>query len=481
MENEKYEIVIGLEVHAQVLTKSKLFSGDAVNFGAAPNTNVSPVSLAHPGTLPVLNKEAVHLAVRLGIAMNCSITTTNYFARKNYFYPDLPKGYQVSQHTAPICGGGYMMLNADGKEKKVRLNRIHIEEDAGKSLHDQHESLSYIDLNRAGTALLEIVTEPDLRSADEAYTFLTELRKLVRWLDVCDGNMEEGSLRCDANVSVRLSGEKELGKRVEIKNLNSIRNVRKAITIEAERLIQLCESGREIKQETRSFDADNNITFSLRSKEEADDYRYFPEPDLPPVFISADRIAEIKNQMPELPSVLKIKYINEYGLSESDAEMLTGDRSEHLFFEALVKNNVKAKSAANWINGPLRNYSNEHNISLSNFPLSTEQLASLITLSDNGIVHFNAASTKLMEALVKDPSADPLTVARSMSILQEKNYDALSEWVDNAIASMPEKVAEYKSGKKGLIGVFAGNVKKLSGGKADMQAVVAMLEERLKN
>ncbi|MBC7867556.1 MAG: Asp-tRNA(Asn)/Glu-tRNA(Gln) amidotransferase subunit GatB, partial [Gloeobacteraceae cyanobacterium ES-bin-316] len=335
--NEKYQVVIGLEVHAQLLTKSKLFCGDPIAFGAAPNTQVSPISLAHPGTLPVMNKEVINLAVKLGIALHCSITQHHYFARKNYFYPDLPKGYQVSQHTAPICEGGYLNIYTEEGAKKVMLNRIHMEEDAGKSIHDLEENYSCIDLNRAGTPLLEIVTEPCIHSSDEAFTFLTDLRKLVRWLNVCDGNMEEGSLRCDANISVRLAGETALGTRVEVKNLNSIRNVKKAIELETERLIQLLENGESVLQQTRSFDADKGITFALRSKEEADDYRYFPEPDLPAFFISAAHMKNIKASMPMLPDILQNNYKETYGLTEYDASIICSDQEDATFYENLVK------------------------------------------------------------------------------------------------------------------------------------------------
>ncbi|MEI2747636.1 MAG: Asp-tRNA(Asn)/Glu-tRNA(Gln) amidotransferase subunit GatB [Ferruginibacter sp.] len=339
--SDKYQLVIGLEVHAQLLTKSKLFCSDPTTFGAAPNTQVSPVSLAHPGTLPVMNKKAIELAVKLGTALNCEIEQHNYFARKNYFYPDLPKGYQVSQHTAPICKGGQLYIETTDGNKYVQLNRIHMEEDAGKSIHDANENYSCIDLNRAGVPLLEIVTEPVIHSADEAFAFLTELRKILRWLEVCDGNMEEGSMRCDANISVRLMGDTHLGKRVEVKNLNSIRNVKRAIEIEKERLIQLVENGNPVVQETRSYDADKNITFSLRSKEDAEDYRYFPEPDLPPFHITAEYISEIKNSLPPLPEVLKDKYTRDFGLSGLDAAALCADKSEVDYFESLIKGNQK--------------------------------------------------------------------------------------------------------------------------------------------
>lgn len=479
MSNNKYEAVIGLEVHAQLQTKSKLFCGDSTSFGALPNTHVSPISLAHPGTLPVMNKEVIALAVKLGIALHCKIEEHNYFARKNYFYPDLPKGYQVSQHTAPICNAGYLsIITSDGK-KDVKLNRIHMEEDAGKSIHDLLDDYTAIDLNRAGTPLLEIVTEPDMHSAEEAYVFLTELRKLVRWLNVCDGNMEEGSLRCDANISVRIKGETTLGTRVEVKNLNSIRNVKKAIEIEVERLITITEKGEKIIQETRSFNADTNTTFSLRSKEEADDYRYFPEPDLPPFLIKDEYVNSIKATMPALPAQLQQKYMQEYALSDYDAAMICVDKDDANFFETLVAKTKLSKNTANWVNGPIRNYCNDNNIDITNFPLSTEAIANLIKFSESGKIHFNVASSRLMEAMIKEKNDSPETLAMSMNLLQENNTDTLEKWVNETIANMPDKVKEYKNGKKGLIGLFAGNVKKLSNGKADMGTVTKMLEERL--
>jgi len=476
---DKYELVIGLEVHAQLLTKSKLFCGDSISFGAEPNTHVSPVALAHPGTLPVMNKEVIALAVKLGIALNCKIEQHNYFARKNYFYPDLPKGYQVSQHTAPICNGGYLSIQTAKGKKDVHLNRIHMEEDAGKSIHDLFENFTAIDLNRAGTPLLEIVTEPDMHSAEEAFAYITELRKLVRWLDVCDGNMEEGSLRCDANVSVRLKGETTLGTRVEVKNLNSIRNVKKAIEIEAERLIEIIESGGKVTQETRSFNADNNTTFSLRSKEEADDYRYFPEPDLPPFNITEEYINAVKKGMPALPATLQEKYISIHGLSAYDAAMICADKEDAAFYEAIAANSNNYKATANWITGPIRNYCNEKEMSIQNFPLDADRISELIQFTESGKIHFNTASTKLMDAMIADKDSLPETLAASMNLLQENNTDALQKWVDETIASMPEKVKEYRAGKKGLIGLFPGQVKKLSKGKADMETVTKMLEASL--
>ena len=481
IKNNKYQAVIGLEVHAQLLTKSKLFCGDSTAFGAEPNTQVSPVSLAHPGTLPVMNKQVLEHAVKLGLAMHCTIEQHNYFARKNYFYPDLPKGYQISQHTTPICKGGYLTIQTAGGEKKVKLNRIHIEEDAGKSIHDIDEDYTCIDLNRAGMPLLEIVTEPDLHSADEAYTYLTELRKLVRWIGVCDGNMEEGSMRCDANISIRLTGETKLNTRVEVKNLNSIRNVKKAIEAEVERLIELTENNQPVIQQTRSFDADSNTTFALRNKEEADDYRYFPEPDLPPFFISEKYIQEVKEAMPGLPAPLQKKYTDQYKLSAYDAGIICSDKEDADFFEQLVQHNNNYKAIANWMIGPLKSYCNENNTGFSQFPLQPAAIAALIEMTDAGKVNFNNASGKILQALIADPEKTALQIATQLNLLQQSDTGAVETWVVSVIEAMPQKVKEYKSGKKNLLGLFAGEVKKLSKGKADMQIVNKLLAEKLNN
>ncbi len=476
---DKYEVVIGLEVHAQLLTKSKLFCGDSAAFGAEANTHISPITLAHPGTLPRMNRKAIEYAVKLGIALHCDIEQRNYFARKNYFYPDLPKGYQVSQHTTPICKNGYVPITTTNGERNILLNRIHIEEDAGKSLHDVDEDFTSIDLNRAGVCLLEIVSEPDLHSSDEAFAYITELRKLVRWLDICDGNMEEGSMRCDANISIRLKGEIKLGTRVEVKNLNSIRNVKKAIDIEVARLIEITESGNKIIQETRSFDADNNTTFSLRTKEEADDYRYFPEPDLSPFFIADEFLHQVKNSIPELPEALEKKYQEALHLPAYDAQVICSDKETVHYFEAIIKHTGNYKAAANWLLGPIKSYLNDNQTDIKAFILPAEKIAALIQLVDGGNVNFSNASTKIFSALLNGPQQSPLQVATSLNLLQESNSSSVETWVDEAIAKMPDKVKEYRSGKKGLIGLFAGEVKKLSKGKADMQIVNKLLSEKL--
>ncbi len=479
IKNDKYEVVIGLEVHAQLLTQSKLFCGDSAAFGAAPNTHISPITLAHPGTLPKMNKKAIEYAVKLGLALHCDIEQQNYFARKNYFYPDLPKGYQVSQHTTPICKNGTVLIKVANTERHIKLNRIHMEEDAGKSLHDVDEQYTAIDLNRAGVPLLEIVSEPDLHSSEEAFAYVTELRRLVRWINICDGNMEEGSMRCDANISIRLKGETKLGTRVEVKNLNSIRNVKRAIDVEVNRLIDIVETGEKVLQQTRSYDADNNTTFALRSKEEADDYRYFADPDLTPFNITDDYLQNIKASLPELPEALEKKYKTVFQLPDYDAQVICGDKSLVDFFEAIIKHTNNYKAAVNWLMGPVKSYCNDHSIDLPSFPLSPERIGALIQLVDVGKVNFSIASSKIFNALIVSPQKAPLQIATELNLLQESDSNSVAVWVDEVIANMPDKVKEYKTGKKGLIGLFVGEVKKISKGKADMKLVNKLLAEKL--
>lgn len=479
MAHSNYQVVIGLEVHAQLMTKSKLFCNDSTTYGAGPNTQVSPVSLAHPGTLPKLNKKSIELATRLGLALGCDIERNNYFARKNYFYPDLPKGFQVTQHTAPICKNGCVTIKTADGQKDVLLNRIHMEEDAGKSIHDIDPDFTCIDLNRAGVPLLEIVTEPCIHSADEAFAFLTELRLMLRWLSVCDGNMEEGSMRCDANISVRPVGDTKLGIRVEVKNLNSIRNVKRAIEIESERLISLIENNERITQETRSFDADKQTTFSLRSKEEAEDYRYFPEPDLPSFTITDEFLMMVNNSLPVLPAVLKDTLIKEYSLSDYDAAVLCSDKEIADYYMQVASCTNLYKSAANWVIGPVKQYVNENRLAFSFFPLPANKLAELIELTETGKVNFSNASTRLFKSIIDDPSVTAADAAVSLNLIQESDGQALEAWIAEVLTAMPDKVKEYKSGKKGLIGLFAGEVKKKSKGKADMNLVTKLLADQL--
>jgi len=476
----KYEAVIGLEVHIQLLTASKAYSNDAADYGAMPNTLVGVVSLGHPGTLPKVNKKVVEFAVKLGLAVDAQIRERNAYARKNYFYADLPKGYQITQDTTPICTGGKITIKLeDGSEKDIQITRIHMEEDAGKSIHDIDPFHTLVDLNRAGVPLLEMVSEPDIRSSEEAYKYLTEVRKLVRYLDICDGNMEEGSMRCDANVSVRIKGDKQFGRKVEVKNMNSIRNVQRAIEFEIRRQIEVLESGGEISQDTRSFDSSNGTTFLLRSKEMANDYRYFPEPDLPPVIVSKEFIQGIKINLPELPHVLIKRYQQELGLGEYDATNLTESRAFASYFNLLIKDCSNYKGAANWMLGPVKSYLNENGLSISQFSLSPGRLAALIHLVDQGKVSHTVAAQQLFPKLLTDTSLTPLHIAESLNLLQDSSTENLMEFVKSAVAKYPEKVEEYKNGKVGLIGLFMGEVMKMSKGKADPKVANSMMKDYL--
>jgi aspartyl-tRNA(Asn)/glutamyl-tRNA(Gln) amidotransferase subunit B len=478
---DAYEIVVGLEVHAQLLTSTKLFCGDSAAFGGEPNTHVSPVTLGYPGALPRLNKKAVEFAIKMGLACHCEIEKNNYFARKNYFYPDLPKGYQISQHTTPICKGGRVTIRTGEGQRDVVLNRIHLEEDAGKSLHDVDPRYTAIDLNRAGVPLIEIVTEPDIRTSEEAYAYLTELRKMLRYLEICDGNMEEGSMRCDANVSVRLKGETILGTKVEVKNLNSIRNVRRAIDFEARRLIELVAKGLPVLQETRSFDANNGTTFSLRSKEEANDYRYFADPDLPPFEVSDAFLAAIKASIPPMPEQLIAKYTAELKLSEYDARGICDDKETVGYFESLIAHTSNYKAAANWLLGPVKSSLNEQGLDWKDFPVPPQTLSRLIQLVDEGRLSFSIAAERIFPELIKEPSRQPLDIAVALNLIQSSDTAEISAWIEQALAGMPDKVSEYRKGKKGLIGLFVGEVKKLSRGKADPKLTNQLLLEKLEN
>jgi len=477
---DKYEFVIGLEVHIQLLTKSKMYAYDSAEYGGLPNTHVSVITLGHPGTLPKVNKKAIEFAVKLGLAVDAKIRYENQFARKNYFYADLPKGYQITQDKTPICNGGHITIKLkDGGEKNINLTRIHMEEDAGKSMHDQDPTDSLVDLNRAGVPLLEMVSEPEIANGEEAYAYLTEVRKLVRYLDICDGNMEEGSMRCDANVSVRIKGTKEFGKKVEVKNMNSIRNVQRAIDFEFTRQVDLIEAGKEIAVETRSFDAVKGITFGLRSKEAANDYRYFPEPDLQPVFITEKYINEVKQTLPELPNALHKRYVKEFNLSEYDSAVLTDLKEIALWFNELTKHTKNYKAAANWVMVNIKSFLNENALHIDDFPVKPKQLADLIAIIDEGKVSHSTASQKIFPALVKDPSKSALQIAQELNLIQESNADALQDLVNQAIAKYPEKVSEYKNGKVSLVGLFMGEVMKLSGGKADPKVASKLVKETL--
>jgi len=475
----KYRVVVGLEVHAQMLTASKAYSSDANRYGEAPNTLVSPITLGHPGTLPVMNEKTIEFAIRLGLACGCNISEKQHFARKNYFYPDLPKGYQITQDKTPICTGGEIMIrDENGKEKPIRLTRIHMEEDAGKSIHDIDVYDTLVDLNRAGVPLLEIVSEPDIASAQEAYNYVTEVRKLVRYLDICDGNMEEGSLRCDANISVMLKDATVYGTKVEVKNMNSIRNVQRAIEFEINRQIETLESGGTLAQETRAFDALKGITVSLRTKEAANDYRYFPEPDLPPLVINQEDIQAVRAQMPPLPRELFEKYTKELQLSEYDAYNLTDTKAIAIYFESVIAHTTHYKGAANWIMGDVKSYLNEQGVEIDQFPIDSQRLAGLVNLISEGKVSNTIASQRIFPALLTS-SASALTIAEQLDLLQTTDNSVVDQAIKTVLDSNPTEVQRYKQGEKQLIGFFMGQFMKASGGKIDPKTANQALRNAL--
>jgi aspartyl-tRNA(Asn)/glutamyl-tRNA(Gln) amidotransferase subunit B len=479
---DKYEAVIGLEIHAQLLTKTKAYSDDVNEYGAAPNSNVSVISLGHPGTLPRPNKKVIEYAIRLGLACESNIAPWMHYARKNYFYPDLPKGYQITQDDTPICTGGRLFIpNGNGGEKAIGITRIHMEEDAGKSIHDVDPFDTLVDLNRAGVPLLEIVSEPDIRSSQEAYDYVTEVRKLVRYLDICDGNMEEGSLRCDANISVRLKGAQQFGTKVEVKNMNSMRNVQRAIEFEIERQIEAIEKGEQLVQETRAFDALKGITLSMRSKEAANDYRYFPEPDLLPLEVTATYIAEVKAALPALPRELFSKYTSKFGLSDYDAGVLTDSKGVALYFEALTAHCSNYKAAANWVMVEVKGYLNHMGMEIEQFPVSPERLAELIQIIEDGKVSHSVASQKIFPALVVTPDKSPLALAEEMNLIQESDADSIKSFIREVMSSNPNEVERYRNGEKQLVGFFMGQLMKVSKGKADPKASNQLMREMLEN
>ena len=442
---DRYEVVIGLEVHAQLLTQTKAYSSDLNSYGSAPNTNISAITLGHPGTLPVMNKKTIDFAIRLGLACGCQIAPQQHFARKNYFYPDLPKGYQITQDTTPICTGGQILIRTeDGAQKSIGLTRIHMEEDAGKSIHDVDVYDTLVDLNRAGTPLLEIVSEPDIRSSSEAYNYLTEVRKLLRYLDICDGNMEEGSMRCDANVSVRLVGAKDFGTKVE----------------------------------TRAFDALKGSTISMRTKEAANDYRYFPEPDLPPITVSSDQIAAIAKDMPALPQALFERYTKSYGLSDYDAYNITDQKGLARYYEDLISHTSNYKAAANWLMGEIKSYLNEQGVDIAAFPINALRIADLIALIDQGKVSNSVAAQKLFPALFQS-SETPLEIAERLNLMQSSDSSVIEGFIAQVIEQNTAEVERYRNGEKQLIGFFMGQLMKVSGGKADPKASNLLLRQKL--
>ncbi|MFK8046337.1 MAG: Asp-tRNA(Asn)/Glu-tRNA(Gln) amidotransferase subunit GatB [Crocinitomicaceae bacterium] len=476
----KYKAVIGLEVHAQMLTKSKAYSSDANEYGAVPNTNVSPITLGHPGTLPKMNQSTIDYAIKMGIACQCKIADKQYFARKNYFYPDLPKGYQITQDTTPICSeGGVEIKTASGKSKIIGLTRIHMEEDAGKSIHDIDPFNTLVDINRAGVPLIEIVSEPEIADSVEAYNYVTEVRKLVRYLDICDGNMEEGSLRCDANISVMLKDASEFGSKVEVKNMNSIRNVKNAIEFEINRQIIEVEKGETIYSETRNYDALKNITTSMRSKEAANDYRFFPEPDLQPIFVTADDISKLKQEMPPLPNALFQKYTSKLGLSEYDANNIIESKDIALYFESIVEHTNNYKSAANWVMGEIKSFLNLKAIKIADFPIAGSTIADIISLIDSGKVSHSLASQKLFPQLLIEPNIKAGQVAEKNNWVQDSDADSLSVYIAEIISENPQEIERFKNGEKKLMGVFMGQLMKKSKGKADPKTASKLISQMI--
>ena len=472
----QWETVIGLEVHAQVVSKAKLFSGAATEFGAEPNTQVSPVDAAFPGMLPVINRCCVEQAVKTGLGLDAEIRLASVFERKNYFYPDLPPGYQISQYQQPVVGPGRVVLDMpDGTSREIGITRLHLEQDAGKSLHDQHPSLTYVDLNRAGVALMEIVSEPDLRSAEEAAIYLRKLRSILRYLGTCDGNMEEGSLRCDCNVSVRRAGE-PYGTRCEIKNLNSIRYVMQAIEYEARRQIEVLEEGGTIEQQTRLFDAGRGVTRPMRSKEEAHDYRYFPDPDLLPLVLDPEWIAGLRAELPELPDAKRARFVLEHGLSPDDAAVLVAERETALFFEQVAEGR-DAKSAGNWVMGDLFGALNRLGVGIEQSPVTAAQLGGLLDLIADGTISGRLAKEVFAEMVAT--GAHPAAIVEAKGLRQVTDSSAIEAAIDAVLAAQAEKVAEYRAGRDKLYGFFVGQIMRATHGKANPRLVNQLLRKKL--
>ncbi len=474
----KWEVVIGLEVHAQLSTQSKIFSGAATAYGALPNTQACAIDLGMPGVLPVLNEDALHMAVKFGLAVDAHIAPESIFARKNYFYPDLPKGYQISQYEIPVVGKGYLdIILEDGQTKRIGITRAHLEEDAGKSLHEDFKGMTGIDLNRAGTPLLEIVSEPDMRSSTEAVAYLKTLHTLVRYLGICDGNMQEGSFRCDANVSIRPMGETKLGTRTELKNINSFRFVERAINYEIERQIEVIENGGSIRQETRLYDADNNTTRTMRSKEEANDYRYFPDPDLLPVCVSAELINQIKSSMPELPQEKRTRFNTQYGLNAYDANVLSSSRDLADYYEAVVKVSKEPKLSANWVMGDLLAAINKENLSITESPIKAQDLGQLLQRITDNTISGKIAKTVFIHLWQKEGNVDE--IIEKQGLKQVTDTGAIEKIIDEIITNNPQQLADYKAGKDKLFAFFVGQAMKATQGKANPQQLNDLLKDKL--
>jgi aspartyl-tRNA(Asn)/glutamyl-tRNA(Gln) amidotransferase subunit B len=473
----QYEAVIGLEIHAQLLTNTKIFCGCSTKFGSEPNTQTCPVCTGMPGVLPVMNRKAVEYVVRTGLALNCEISSHSRFARKNYFYPDLPKGYQISQFELPLCEGGYVEISVNGSNMKIALTRIHLEEDAGKNIHEGSDSDSFVDLNRAGVPLMEIVSEPDMRNAKEAVAFVKKIRSTVRYINVCDGNMEQGSLRCDANVSIRPVGEKELGVKTEIKNMNSFRFIEKALDYEIKRQTKVLQEGGKITQETRLWNTEKSITESMRSKEEAHDYRYFPDPDLVPIEFDKSWIDDIKANMTELADIKKERFINEWGMAEQDAELLASERSTAEWFEETVKLGADPKAACNWIKGDFMKLLNDDNIHIYESKIKPGDLVEMLGLIDKGTISGKIAKTVFEEMYKTGEKAG--IIVEEKGLLQMSDETGLESIIDDILANNSDAVEKFKAGDNKLMGFFVGQVMKETKGKANPKIVNELLRKKL--
>jgi len=473
----KYEAVIGLEVHAQLQTKTKIFCGCETKFGEDANTRTCPVCIGMPGVLPVLNRKAVEYIVKTGLSTHGKVSPSSRFARKNYFYPDLPKGYQISQYELPIIEGGHVEIVVDGNVKRIGITRIHLEEDAGKNLHQSAGNASLVDLNRAGTPLMEIVSEPDIRTAEEASEYLKKLRSILRYIEVSDADMEKGNFRCDANVSIRPVGAKEFGTRAEIKNVNSFKFVQKAIEYEIKRQAQILDEGGRVVQETRLFDSNKGVTFSMRSKEEAHDYRYFPEPDLVPIKIAAEAIEEIRKSIPELPDAKRERFAKDYGLPEYDADMLTQSRAMANYFEEATRLSNQPKTVSNWMMGELMRLINADGKEIDDSPIKPDRLAGLIKMIDAGVISIKIAKT-VFEEMYKN-GKDAETVVQEQGLVQVSDTGAIETIIDDVIKANPGQAADYKAGKDKLFGFFVGQVMKASKGKANPDVVNQLLKKKL--
>jgi aspartyl-tRNA(Asn)/glutamyl-tRNA(Gln) amidotransferase subunit B len=473
----EFETVIGLEVHAQMLTNTKIFCNCSTKFGGAPNSHACPVCLGMPGVLPVLNKKVVEYAMKMALATNCTINPSNSFARKNYFYPDLPKGYQISQYAYPLAEHGHVFLEVNGEKKKIGITRIHMEEDAGKLIHDENNPVSYVDLNRTGVPLIEIVSEPDMRSPEEAADYLKRLHEILVYLEICDGNMEEGSFRCDANVSIRPKGQKEFGTRAELKNMNSFRNVQRALEYEVKRQQYLVENGQKIAQETRLWDDAQGVTNPMRSKEEAHDYRYFPDPDLVPILIDVAWVEKIRKELPELPLAKRERFVKEYKIPTYDAGVLTAEKPLAEYYEEVVRLCGKPKQASNWVMGDVLRFINEEKRDIRQCPITAKSLADMIKLIDEGIISGKMAKD-IVEEMYKS-GKPPKVIVEEKGMVQITDEGELIKTITAIIEANPNQLKDYRGGKEKLFGFFVGQVMKATQGKANPQLVNDMLKKML--